>query len=101
MPGGGQGHVFAGEALVVAAELGNVQGQVFFGGINMVGGAVIVYVEGHVSGHLPALNITAHKEAFFHGFVPVGGPPLQGVFSRHGLLPFCLKVLRPDAGIGP
>ena len=61
---------------VVFSEFCNVQRQVFLGGEDVVGFAVVVDVEGHVARHLTSGEVALDDESLVHGLAPGWCPVL-------------------------
>ena len=87
---------------IVGSQLGNVQGQVLFRGEDVVGLAVVVDVECHVTRHLTSAEVTLHDKALVYGLAPGGRPVfVVGGIQRVGHSYRCgVKLHRPRAGIG-
>ena len=84
---------------VGVVKFGDLEGAVLFGGVDMVGFAVIIDEDRHVAGHLAALEIAVEKGGLVHAF----GEPASAEALRFGRTLerafFGREVFGPFAGI--
>ena len=77
LPARGDAHVPAGVGGVVVGQFGYLNGEILLAGVDVIGFAVAVHKELHVTGHLPAVHVAAHVDAGLYSPSPLGCPPFQ------------------------